>query len=262
MSRVKFQAGLHFWLSGREYVIKQRLAGGEFQVGDVVTENLSTIKETALIQFLFKDELKFAPTSVNQPSSGKKDYRAADFPQIPLELKQEAKRREKYVVAALANNLETRTQADIAPIIEQVAQEIEDPLPPSSITLYRWLKSYEHSGQDIRALVPNYRKRGDYRPKIKAEVRRIIDSATATVYLTPNRASVDAVYDEVIALISLENNFREETGMELLKIPHRSTIYRFILKLEPLEKARGAPRHSTSRKGRNRPYQATVLCRR
>lgn len=84
MSRVKFQAGLHFWLSGREYVIKQRLAGGEFQVGDVVTENLSTIKETALIQFLFKDELKFAPTSVNQPSSGKKIIEQQIFPKFEI----------------------------------------------------------------------------------------------------------------------------------------------------------------------------------
>lgn len=173
MSRVKFQAGLHFWLKGREYIILQRLAGGEFQVRDVITENLSTLKETTLIQSLFKDELEFESLKESQAGRDKKDYRAADFPQLSSELKQEAKRRENYVKAALDNNLETRTQAALAPIIEQVAQAIEDPKPPSAITLYRWLKSYEDSGQDIRALVPNYRKRGDYRPKIHPEVRRL-----------------------------------------------------------------------------------------
>lgn len=237
MNQVKFQAGLRFWLKGREYIILQRLAGGEFQVRDVVTENLSIIKETALIQYLFKDELEFKTPRESQKPSEKKDYRTADFSQISSELKQEAKRRENYVKAALDNNLETWTQSALTPIIEQVAQAIEDPKPPSAITLYRWLKSYEDSGQDIRALVPNYRKRGDYRPKIQSEVRRIVDQAIATVYLTPSRANVDAVYDEVIVLLERENSFRAETGMEPLKMPHRSTIYRLILKLEPYEKA-------------------------
>ncbi|MBE9229677.1 transposase [Phormidium sp. LEGE 05292] len=236
MSRVKFQVGLHFWLLGREYVIKQRLTGEDFQISDVVTENLSIIKETVLVQSLFKGSLEFE-NPARPLSPPKKDYLAADFSQIPESLKQEAKIREKYVRATLEKNFKTRTKAELAPIIEQVAQSIKDATPPSYITLYRWLKIYEDSGQDIRALVPNYRKRGDYRPKISPEVKRIIDSAIARVYLNPNRAKVDAVYDEVVAEIVRENCFRKETGMELLKIPHRSTIYRFVLKLEPLEKA-------------------------
>lgn len=100
MSRVKFKPGLHFWLKGREYVIKQCLTGGEFQICDVVTENLSTIASSALIQFLFKDELELEIPEPRQAGSGKKDYRAADFPQITEDLKQEAKRREKYALVS------------------------------------------------------------------------------------------------------------------------------------------------------------------
>ncbi len=238
MSRVQFFPGLHFWRKGREYVIKQRLIDGDFQICEVITNNVSTLTENALIQLFFQDELEFKETDISQAKSGKKDYRDADFTQLQEELKQEVNRRERYVKAALEKNLTKRNQESLVPIIEQVAQEIEDPKPPSYITLYRWLRSYERSGKDIRSLVPNYRRRGDYRPKIAPEVRQIIDKAITAIYLTPSRASVDAVYDEVIAQISLENNFREETGIEKLKIPHRSTIYRLIVKLEPYEKAR------------------------
>lgn len=58
MSRVKLFIGLQFWLKGREYTIKQRLTDGSFQICDVVTENVSCISQTDLIQLFFKDELE------------------------------------------------------------------------------------------------------------------------------------------------------------------------------------------------------------
>lgn len=238
MSRVKLFQGLRFWLKGREYIIKQRLSDGNLQIYDVIKQKVSSISQSELIQLFFKDELEFDYLQVDPTGVGKKDYTGADFTQIPLELKQEAIRREKYTVAVLEKNETKRSKELLLKIIEEISHNINDSQPPSHITLYRWLKSYEDSGQDIRSLVPNYRSRGDYRPKLKAEVNQIIEKAIAKIYLTPFKASVDAVYDEVIANIEQENHQREEIGLEKLVVPHRSTIYRYILKLEPYAKAK------------------------
>ncbi|MEH2075879.1 MAG: DDE-type integrase/transposase/recombinase [Nostoc sp.] len=237
MSRVKLFIGLQFWLKGREYTIKQRLTDGSFQMCDVVTENVSCISQTDLIQLFFKDELEFENIQATTKAN-KKNYCGADFTQIPLDLKQEALRREQYILAVLEKNDSRRTKEFLCPIIEEISQKINDSHPPSHITLYRWLKGYEYSGKDIRSLVPNYRGRGDYRSKLQAEVNEIVEKAVKKIYLTPFRASVDAVYDEVVASLEQENKFREEIGLEKLKIPHRTTIYRSIYKLEPYEKVK------------------------
>ncbi len=64
MSRVQFFPGLHFWRKGREYVIKQRLIDGDFQICEVITNNVSTLTENALIQLFFQDELEFKETDI------------------------------------------------------------------------------------------------------------------------------------------------------------------------------------------------------
>ncbi len=191
-----------------------------------------------MIQLWFQGELVFELAETEKvTTTGKKDYFTADFTQITEELRCEAKRKYRYVEAVLKSHLPTRTQSSLQPVIEQIAQEINDSNPPNWLTLYRWLKTYDSSGGDIRSLVPRYKARGDYRPKLRREVIQIIDRAIKDVYLTPNRPDIADVYDEVLRRITHENQLRTAMGKKSLKIPHRSSIYRAVSNLEPSEKA-------------------------
>jgi putative transposase len=230
MKRIQLRTGLHFWLHGREYVIKERLAGGEFQICEFVTKALSKITYSAFIQFLFQGELEIQTTVT---SGEKNNYIKADFTQIPESLRAEAKRRYCYISLVLELDVPQRNQAFLQPIIEEIKKQIDDPNPPSWLTLYRWLKTYEAAGKDIRSLIPKHFSKGDYRPKLHAEVIKIIEQAVQSTYLTRLKPDIADVYDEVLRLIIHENEQRVAIGIEALKIPHRSTIYRFVSKLEP-----------------------------
>ncbi len=89
-----------------------------------------------------------------------------------------------------------RTSESLTPIIGQVSIEIADEHPPNWRTLYRWLYDYERSGQDIRSLVPRHSAKWN-RHQLDSEVRRIIDTAIKSVYLTLSRPDIADVYDEV-----------------------------------------------------------------
>ena len=239
MNRISLRAGLHFWLKGREYMVKKHLAQGDWQIVEVTTEVISTIKQTALIQLLFRGELTFEPQLSSKSLGQKSEYLKADFTQIPSELRDEAKRKYQYVNRVIELNINKRNQASLQPIIDQVSIELNDLGAPSWVTLYRWLKTYIKSGQDIRSLIPRHQAKGDYRPKLKPEVIAIINRAISQVYLTPIRPDIADVYDEVILQIRKENQNRQEIGMEPLKIPHRSTVYRTVSNLDPSEVAVG-----------------------
>jgi putative transposase len=147
VNRFQIRPGLHFWLKGREYVIKQQLANGELQICEVVTEVLSRITYTALVQLLFREELELQSTESFGVVKRKGNETQADFTQLPEEIRFEAKRKYSYVSFVLEEDIPQRTPASLQPIIEQVSEQINDLNPPNWLTLYRWLKAYESSGQ-------------------------------------------------------------------------------------------------------------------
>ncbi len=235
MTRVRFATGVHLWLHNCEYVIKQK-AENRFQLLNESTLQTTWLTEKQLVQSFFAHELTF-----KNPVEDKtlQSYQEADYVQIPDSLKAKAERKEKYIRAVLDQNLETYTPASLTPIIRAVALMVEDSHPPSSITLYRWLKDYHHSGGDIRSLIPRHRAKGNYNPKIAPYVHQLIWEVVTEVYLTPSRPSIASIYDVVICRILSENSLRKSLGQTPLKIPHRSTIYRQIEKLDPIDKAIG-----------------------
>ena len=235
MTRVRFATGVHLWLHNCEYVIKQK-AENRFQLLNESTLQTTWLTEKQLVQSFFAHELTLNNPVENQTI---KSYQEADYVQIPDSLKAKAERKEKYIKAVLDQNLETHTPASLIPIIRAVALFLEDSNPPSFITLYRWLKDYRHSGGDIRSLIPRHVAKGNYNPKIAPEVHQLISEVVREVYLNPSRPSIASIYDVIICRILGENSLRKSLGQAPLKIPHRSTIYRQIEKLDPIDKAMG-----------------------
>jgi putative transposase len=235
MTRVRLTPGLHLWWHNCEYVIKQKTQE-KFQLLNEATGQTTWLTEKQLVQSFFAHELTLKNPVEDQTVQS---YQEADYAQIPDSLKAEAGRKKKYIKAVLDQNLETYTPASLSPIIQQVALMVEDSHPPSPITLYRWLKDYHHSGDDIRSLIPRHQAKGNYDPKITPEVLQLISEVVTEVYLNLSRPSIASIYDVIICRIKSENVLRKSLGQNPLKNPHRSTIYRQIKKLDPIDKAIG-----------------------
>lgn len=186
---------------------------------------------------LFQGEVQFFQLDVPATNQVTRIELSADFTQMPTELREEAKRRYKYVERVLASNLPKKNESELTPIIRQVSSEIQDPQPPSWLTLYRWLKDYEASGRNIRSLVPKHLAKGNRQPRLHPEVQKIIEKAINQVYLKPNQAEGTDVYDRVIIEINQSNRLREALSQEKLALPNIITIYRAIETLDPNSKA-------------------------
>lgn len=239
MNRIQLKKGFHFWWQGREYVIKKRLDAKTWQIVEVKTEAISKLNESTLIQLFFQGEVSFESPLLLENNSQKVNYLQINFPEMSEAIREETKRKLNYVKRVLELNLTVRTPQSLQPIIREIALKINDPKPPTWLTLYRWLKSYENAGEDIRSLIPKHQTKGNYNSQLNPVVNQIIEEGIKQVYLTPIQANIADVIDEVICQINQENRNRKIIGQELLKIPHRSTIYRAVAKLEKSEIIRG-----------------------
>ncbi len=238
MTRIQLKKGLRLLLQGREYTIEQRLPTGELQLRNLLTNTCSNLKEVVLTQLLFQGELQFLgkeEETVKQQND--KRYSSSDFTELPPELREEAKRRYSYVSRVLSSTSLKRTATTLEPIISLVSREIKDSKPPSWLTLYRWLKNYSSSGEDIRSLVPLHSAKGNRQSRLNPEVRQIIKNAIESVYLNPTQAEGADVYDRVIIEINQSNRLRSALGQEKLEIPSQMTIYRALAQLDPHETA-------------------------
>lgn len=92
-----------------------------------------------------------------------------DFSQVEEHLKEETRRRYRYVKRAMENEHYRISGNALIPIIEEVAVEMNDPKPPSTSSLYRWIQSYRESGNQIIGLIPDISSRGNRIPRILPE---------------------------------------------------------------------------------------------
>jgi|SRR5215831_4281653 len=78
-------------------------------------------------------------------------------------------RRSHYVNHVLADASVGWNKEGLTPIIRAVSELIGNDMPPSWMTLYRWLRDYESAGRDVRALAPAVKARGNRRGKTLSE---------------------------------------------------------------------------------------------
>lgn len=229
MSRIILKKGLHFWLNGREYQIIKRLSSRDFQISDIVTEATSQYSEESLYQLFFETKLTFDnPGS----SNSNQNYEKADFSQIESSLQESAKRKFEYVKVYLESGLQKRTEESLKPIIEKASQTLKDNNPPHWVTLSSWIKRYNFSGGDIRSLVDKDIAKGR-KTQLNVEVLSMITQIIDEFYLQLEKPNVADVYSYLIFEITRENATRQKIGLPPLKIPHHSTVYRIVNKLDP-----------------------------
>lgn len=252
----RLRKGLHIELRGREYVIERRLPDGQLEIRDVVLNEVTSVAEHSLVDSLFGGQLELLGDSQRHSLAERRAARAwiTDLSLLEDGVREETKQRYSYVCAVKAQGVTKYTAEVLDPIIKRVSLEIADAAPPSAITLYRWLRRYQVSGEDIRALSPAFKRRGNRLRRLsggdpsKSEaVAKIIDDVINEKYLSRHRPTVESICATINARITSENRLREPG--ERLSFPHRSSVYDIVNKLDVYEvvKARYGQRIADNR---------------
>lgn len=257
MSKNRFHRGMHLELQGREYVIEERLPNGDLRLRDIAINESKSFEEKELVNSLFDGRLVFLgdnqTTAVQRKGA---ELFVDDFNMLEEDdpRKKEARRRWAYVRAIVDSKLTKPNTTELALLIEHVHRETHDSkkAPYWKNVYYGWYMSYIKSGEDIRVLLPRYKKRGNTGRKFSAgrkfngqtysekeralakEVANIVDEIINEEYLTPERLSVSEIADRVEGRIADINLLRSPDDQ--LPIPHKNSVYNIVSRLDEYEK--------------------------
>lgn len=134
--------------------------------------------------------------------------------------------RYKYVYSAYkAFGIPTRQ--GLEDLIQNIAQQENDPTPPTPITLYRWWTRWIESGKKLSSLA-NKKSGANNQQKQHPVVNNIFNEVIEKTYLTKERNSKQDVYSSLTFQI---NQYNIKNPTQILSIPSRATVYRMISKL-------------------------------
>lgn len=256
MPNNRFHKGMHLLYNGREYVIEDRLPSDDLQLKDIVTNKFFSISEGALRDSWFDGQMEFlgdATTTHAQRKAAKTlqtDLSALDDGSAR---KKELKRRYAYVskiIDLISEGIERINEEILTPVIQRVHDEINDRKrkPHWKTVYYEWYKTLITTGEDVRVLIPHYDRQGNFNRKFSGKIKvkysekdlekaqrvaDIIDEVINEKYLNPQRLTVKAVYDAVVARIADENLYRTEADQ--LPIPKERSIYDVVDQLDEYE---------------------------
>jgi putative transposase len=254
MKDYRLRIGMRFVQQGHEFVIEGPLPDDQLKIKDTFTDVCSARTTADLLEDLFAGHLEL----IGEGKEGQvlldalAQTRVSDVTLLDDNdsLKVEALRRLHYVQAVFDERLRVWKQETLLPIIERISKQIKDENPPSWITLRRWSRIYARSGEDVRALVPAIKARGNRRAKYSGriveafsaedqqrakEVAQIVDETIRVKYLRLERPSVASVHESAVARIVSLNQCRAEA--DKLPLPHLSSIYIAVQRLNPYEVA-------------------------
>lgn len=235
MLHQRFSTGAQFTWHGAMYEVLRYLP----DLQSVSVENLNTgfcesFPLQSLVEALFADELQFVTkkrynTKKETSSSLPEEMHIAldDYPQHLVDI---AKFRMKVIEPLFELSPSERSHDTVAARVKEV--KITSPDKKVSVrSIYRWIKDWEMSGGDLRALIPNYSRCGGRgKSRLDIVLQNIIDAVIKENITRREKITVDQICYLVAARIDEENQLRNAT--ERLQVPARSTITRRIEALD------------------------------
>src|SRR6266542_1289324 len=228
MKDYRLRIGMRFVQQGREFIIEGPLPDNQLKIKDTFTNVCSGRTTADLLGDLFAGRLEL----IGAGNEGKvlrdalAQSRVSDLTLLndgdPLKV--EALRRLQYVQAVFDERPSVRTQETLSPIIERISEQIKDDSPPAWTTLKRWSRIYERSGEDVRALVPAIKARGNRQAKYSGrivetfsaedqqkakEVAKMVDETIGFKYLRLERPSFTSVHEWAVARFVSLNKIRK-----------------------------------------------------
>jgi putative transposase len=253
MSAQRFSTGKCFHWQEATYEIRRLLPGGKLRIEDVLTGDAVIVELSTLVEALFDGRLRFAiddqhatPDAHDQADIGSGGVGLADYPEHLVAI---ARRRLEVIQPLLEMTPEERTRAVVKARVRAMRVTTDQgehgrlQVSVSVASIYRWIRDYIRSGNDLRALIPATSERGGKdMPRLKAEVEAVIESAIRDKYYVREAVTIDDVVCEIAVRIEEEN--RSRAAHEKLKAPSRRTVARRISALDMRRRfeARHGPR--------------------
>ncbi|WP_462160802.1 Mu transposase C-terminal domain-containing protein [Pseudoalteromonas maricaloris] len=144
---------------------------------------------------------------------------------LPADIQRSIMRKYGYVSSCIKNlgRPPICTKEKVLPIISMVAKQLNDPVPPSFISVYRWWKKYYDCNNDILSFIdkrPGKSGCRAFNDIVLNEVTMLINE----VYLTENRPSKSDVY----RLFHHRMNELNAMRAKPLRYPSKSHFYRLV----------------------------------
>lgn len=139
-------------------------------------------------------------------------------------------RRLAYLHGWERNGDDRVVNAVLRPVISAVAAEINDPNPPGASTVAKWIADWRRHGRSTLAAVPRIRYRGYRKDRLPQRVKEVYQEAFYKEYLHESEPTVMDAHGAAIDALKAE--FAAELACGELKLPHPSTGYRLVLKMD------------------------------
>lgn len=241
MRAQRFSTGKCFHWRDTTYKVRQLLPEGKIRIEDVLTEDVVIVELSTLIEALFDSDLRFVieyqhvtPSANEHASSRSRHIDLADYPEHLITI---ARRRLDVIQPLLEMKPKERTRAVVTMHAQEAgasASQVEDGKLEESVSvtsIYRWIKAYTQSGNDLRALIPATRERGGKgKSRLSTEVEAIVESSIRDKYYVREAVTIDDIVCEIAVRLEEEN--RSRIAHEKLEAPSRRTVARRISTLD------------------------------
>jgi len=262
MGRLHLAVGTRYARDGRACLVVQVLRDGRLLVEDqsgggqavVTREELTAAWDGGALRFMVcgPGARPGEAGEAGLPTA----YTIADFHLLPEAARAEAWRRYTLIQPLLAWPAGARTRRTIeeylsAASAEQACAGREGAAAgrgaASRPTVERYLRAFEASGGDIRALVPATTRGDAGGSRLGAEVEEMIQGVLAECRAAPAPRTVRDVYLMIVVRVRDANRARAAT--DPLPVPGRSTIYRRVGAAGPAAVLRRRPGPGERRAG-------------
>lgn len=233
MKPQRLSSGARFEWHGRAYQINRLLPEGKVNLEELLTGAVSIVEMATLVRALFDDELHFQVESKPSRSAASPESQhpstALALSDYPDELVAIAQYRLDVIRPLLS--LEKRTRAVVQARVQAIRivqrPEAERTLHNAvGITaVYGWIRNYEQSGHDLRALIPAVHERGGKeQSRLRAEVNVLVESVIQDKSGRHEKVTVDEIRNELAVRLAEENRVRPASDQ--LRLPSRATLAR------------------------------------
>jgi len=174
----------------------------------------------------------FADGAIEVKSSTSQPVEVANYSRsltdLPETVQSELRRRLAYLQTMDSEGVLFRTERHLTPVIAEVAKRINDPSPPSWITVYRWHRKYRFERQP-RALIPRFDRRGSSALRQPDRILELFAQAAEEAFKASPEATVQSIHVRLVGKIEADN--RSRLPEDQLKVPTDRTSYRLLNRL-------------------------------
>jgi len=229
--------GTRYERDGQAWVVVQMRGDGRLLVEDQSGGGQGVVTREELTAAWASGGLRFAVQGrgarTEKAGARPTGYTMADFHVVPEGERAEAWRRYALIAPLLAWAPEKRTRRAIAAYLSSSVgrEHVERAGGGEAVSrgsVERYLRAYEGSGGDIRALVPapGTARGGGGRPRVDVELEEVIQGVLAECRAAPAQRTARDVYFMVVERVRVRNQGRGPE--ERLALPGLSTIERRV----------------------------------